>query len=84
VVVDLAVEDDGERGVAARERLAPARQVNDREAAHAQPGLPVEPRALVVRPAVADAAAHPFERVRPLRPREQVVGPDESDYSAHR
>ena len=57
VVVDRAVEDEGEAPVGARHRLVPVGRVDDREPAHADGGIAGGVEAAVVRPAV-DLALH--------------------------
>ena len=78
VVVDLAVADDPGAGVLVGDRLMPARQVDDREAAHGEAGLAEEHGALIVRPAVDQGVVHPLERFG-ISPREVPLTAD----SAH-
>ena len=67
VVVDLAVEDGHERAVLVGDRLMAALDVDDAQAAHAQPHVVVEVKALVVRASVAQHLGH--------APHDALVGP---------
>jgi hypothetical protein len=78
VVVNLPVEDDVERAVLVLHRLVAARHVNDAQASVSEPRAAVNEQAHVVRPAVREHVAHPFELgdaqalARPLRQSDSV------------
>jgi hypothetical protein len=58
MVVDLAVEHDPQRAVFVRNRLMPARDIDNAEPAHADARRAVGIEAFVVGPAMGDDAAH--------------------------
>ncbi len=58
VVVDFAVEDDGDTAVFVEDRLIPARHVDDAQAAHPQGDAGGVEEAVTVRPAMGDARGH--------------------------
>ena len=62
VVVNLAVEDDPVAPIAAGDRLLAARQIDDREAAHADGAALVDVLPILVGAAMVDGAIHRVER----------------------
>ena len=60
-VIDLAVEDGPDGAVLIRERLVPAREVDNREPAEAQRRMCIAVNARVVGPAVLDGRTHPLD-----------------------
>jgi len=66
VVVDLPVEDQGQRPVLVVDRLLPAREVDDAQPAHAERDARLDVIALVVGPAMHHGVAHRLD------PRAQV------------
>ena len=77
VVVDLAVVDALDLAVLVADRLLPALDVDDRQAAHAERGAGMGQEAVVVRPAVADAGVHRLQQLLVRRA-------PEPRYAAHR
>jgi hypothetical protein len=59
VIVDLAIEDDGNRTVLVVDRLPPAVDVNDRQTSHAKPDLVVKEKPVIVWPSPANKRTHP-------------------------
>ena len=68
VVVDLAVLDDDDAPVLARDRLVAALEVDDRQPPRGEPGLAVDDLAAAVGPAVHERRAHRAEHARGRRP----------------
>ena len=62
VVVDLAVENDPGSSILIVNRLLPALQVDDRQAAHAQADRAVEVEPVVIRSTMLDGSAHPRDQ----------------------
>ena len=62
VVVDFAVEDDGDRSILVEHRLVPGRDVDDGQAAMAQRDVGFDQKALIVRPAMRDRVGHALEQ----------------------
>jgi hypothetical protein len=62
VVVDLAVIDKMRRAVFVRHRLMTARHIHDGETAMAEADVTVNEQATIVRAAMGQHVAHPFER----------------------
>jgi hypothetical protein len=58
VVVDLAVEDDDDRSIFARDRLPSAFGVDDAQSPDSESDRPFDEHALVIRSAMRDRAAH--------------------------
>jgi hypothetical protein len=59
VIEDLAVEDDPQRLVFVGDRLVAAGHIDDRQAAHPEPHLPVRVVAGIVGTATGQAVGHP-------------------------
>ena len=68
VVVDLAVLDDDDAAVLARDRLVAALEVDDRQPPRGQPGLAVDHLAPAVGPAVPQRRAHRAQHGSGRRP----------------
>ncbi len=64
VVINFAVEDDPKRTVLVRNGLVACLQVDNAEAAHADPGSAIGVEAVVVRPAMRHGMAHFAQRRR--------------------
>ncbi len=60
-IVDFAVEHQRRAPVGGRHRLGRAREIDDRQAAEAEADPRRGPHAAVVRPAVDQSIAHPFD-----------------------
>ena len=80
VVVDLAVLDDDDAPVLARDRLVAALEVDDRQPPRGEPGLAVDHLAAAVGPAVPERRAHGAEHVAVDGP---PVGADDAADAAH-
>ena len=80
VVVDLAVLDDDDAPVLARDRLVAALEVDDRQPPRGEPGLAVDHLAAAVGPAVHERRAHRAEDVAVDGP---PVGADDAADAAH-
>jgi hypothetical protein len=65
-VINLAVEDDRHPWVTTTDGLVSSGKVNDGETAHAQTGFAFNHGALVVRPTMANHAAHVVKDARTL------------------
>ena len=63
VVVDLAVQDDGDGSVLVEDRLVAGGQVDDPEALNAETDPGVDEETARIRPAVLDHRAHPREQL---------------------
>src|SRR5688572_1565317 len=61
IIVNLTVEDSCHGAILARDRLVPSRQIYYRETAHAESYTVPHHRALIIRAAVRNYAAHPVE-----------------------
>jgi hypothetical protein len=61
IVIDLAVEYDGDGSVTTGHRLVTPSKVNDRKSPHAKRDFACDHYALIVGPAVRDDATHPFQ-----------------------
>src|SRR5215468_7801386 len=83
VVVDLPVEDDPDRAVFVRDRLASSGQINDREAAHAHRDARLDVMTFTVRPAVLDHATHPRDQIARARRVPHQFRPTYSDNATH-
>src|SRR5205814_4987422 len=81
VVVDLPVKDDLHRAVLVAERLRPAGQVDDRQAAVDQADARLPPQARAVRAAVGDGATHRLQK--PGLDRSGGVRVEDAGYAAH-
>jgi hypothetical protein len=81
VIVNLTVEHDDDGGVLVEKRLVSARaQIDDRQAAHADPDVAFDQRAIVVRAAMADAGRHRLHRGRADR---ASIEADDANDAAH-
>ncbi|OPZ08741.1 MAG: hypothetical protein BWZ10_02631 [candidate division BRC1 bacterium ADurb.BinA364] len=81
-IVNLAVEHNGDGAVLVEHRLGAAGQVDDAQAAVAQPGRTENLDPFAIRPAMGDGAAH---RANPLGFRPVAgIGMDDAAYSAHK
>ena len=57
-IIDLAVIDDADRPILVVKRLIPAREVDDRQAAVAEPDARRKMKAVAVRPAMTEDVGH--------------------------
>ena len=64
IVENLAVEDDDHRPILVEDRLGAAGEIDNRQAAVAQPDVAVDEESVAVGAAVRQCAGHPGERVR--------------------
>ncbi len=78
MVVDLAIKHDPQRAVFVRNRLMPARHIDNAEPAHADADRSVRIKALVVGPAMGNDAAH-FAQSRGVRKRVPTEFKNSSD-----
>jgi hypothetical protein len=59
VIINLSIEDDGNRSILVVDLLAPAVHIYNRKPPHAEPGLIIKKESVVVRPSTADKRTHP-------------------------